>query len=248
MKSLQTVFNDWASQAKGAYRKKQWLLSKWETLDGIDWPAPKIKILFETIRGALELRRSDSFIDIGCGGGWIQQGLKRYVKRSIGLDISIEMLKHASAPGLGRLKNDLVCGDVCQLPFKNKSFSRALCYFVFINFSDPDHIRRAIGEMMRILKKGGRVLIGQIPDRNYSAQYDVAKASYLDYCRKTYQLGRNIRDICVVPVHPLDRGFFVRFLEKEKIAYQIRESFNPFYRPGEPETVDWRFDLVLEKK
>ena len=30
-------------------------------------------------------------IDIGCGGGWIKKGLKRYVKWSVGLDLSIEM-------------------------------------------------------------------------------------------------------------------------------------------------------------
>lgn len=248
MRTLKQVFNEWAAQAQDAYLDKQWLLSKWEILDGIEWPAAKVKILLQSIRDGLRLRRADSLIDIGCGGGWIKKGLSRYVQRSVGLDISAEMLKNAvRQAGRGRGTN-FVCGDICRLPVKDESFSRVLCYFVFINFGDPAQITKGILEIMRILEKGGRALIGQIPDKNYSGQYDLAKKEYLAYCQKTYHVGKNIRDICVVPVHPLERKFFIGFLEKEKIAYEIRDSFNPFYRTGVPETVPWRFDLVLEKK
>ncbi len=34
---------------------------------------------------------------------------------------------------------------------------------------------------------------------------------------------------------------------KNEIAFDIRNSFNPFYRKGEPEHIPWRFDLILKK-
>lgn len=245
MKPLKTIFDEWAQKAHYAYIHKQWILSKWEILDGIDWPASKVQLLFRTIRDGLRLKQSDSLLDIGCGGGWIFRGLKPYAKKVLGVDFSFEMLKHARIACEG---DDLVCGDACCLPFKDESFDCAICYFVFVNFSDPQDVTQAINEMMRVLKKGGRVLIGHVPDRNFSSLYDSAKKEYLDYCHKTFEVGKNIRDECLIPVYTLERKFFIDLLEKEKIAYQIRDSFNPFYRPGQPETVEWRFDVVLEKK
>ena len=221
-------------------------MSKWEVHDGIEWPAAKIELLFKNIQEGLELESSNSLIDLGCGGGWIGLGLKPQVKDVIGLDISFEMLKNAQMVFQG--KGQFICGDIGCLPIRPGSFDRVLCYFVFVNFSDPEDMTQAILETMRILKKGGRALIGQIPDRAHSSQYDSAKKEYLEYCQKNFQVGKNIRDICVVPVHPLDRKFFIQLLEKKGIRYQICDSFNPFYRPGQPETVGWRFDLVLEKE
>jgi SAM-dependent methyltransferase len=245
MKTLRTVFNDWAAQAKDAYLHKQWLLSKWEVMDGVEWPQDKINILLSTIREGLQVSRNDSLVDIGCGGGWIGQGLKPDVERVVGLDISIEMLKNARrSSGM----KSFVCGDACRLPIKDESFTRALCYFVFINFGNLEDINRGILEVMRILKKGGRALIGQLPDKNCSAQYDAAKKEYVEYCQKTFRGGKNIRDVCVVPVHTLEREKLLAFLDKEKISYRLRDSFNPFYRAGQPQTVSWRFDLILEKK
>jgi SAM-dependent methyltransferase len=246
MRTLRQIFNDWGQRVRGAYIHKQWLLSKWEVLDGIEWPPDKVELLFNNIRQNLRLESSNSLVDLGCGGGWIRSGLKSHVKSAVGLDISLEMLKNAQMTSQD--ENHFLCGDICSLPIKTESFDRALCYFVFVNFGDPDAIVRAIREIMRVLKKGGRALIGQIPDRDYSAKYDAAKADYLDYCRKNFQVGKSIRDICLVPVHPFDRKFFTDLLNREGIAYQMYNSFNPFYRPGEPETVDWRFDLLLEKK
>ena len=247
MRPLKIIFNDWAKYAYGAYLHKQWLLSKWEIHDGIDWPHSKIELLFKTIRESLQLKASDSLIDIGCGGGWIRNGLRPYVKQALGLDLSMEMLKNAKMVAPGE-RNNFICGDVCHIPFQDESFDCALCYFVLVNFENPDDMRKAVLEVMRILKQGGRVLIGQIPDRNYSAQYDRAKKDYLEYCRKNFPVGTNIRDVCLVPVHPLGRGLFIQLLEEEKITYQVHNSFNPFYRAGQSETVGWRFDLILEKK
>ena len=244
MKSLKTIFNEWAQKADNAYIEKQWILSKWEILDGIDWPASKIDLLFQTIRRGLKLNQSDSLVDIGCGGGWIFTGLKPHARKVTGLDFSLEMLKHAQIAGKG---SDLICGDALHLPVKDGSFDCAICYFVFVNFSNSEDVTQAIREMMRVLKKGGRALIGHVPDRNFSSVYDVAKKEYLEYCHKTFAVGKNIRDDCLIQVYTLERKFFMELLEKEKIAYQIRDSFNPFYRPGQPETVEWRFDVVLEK-
>ena len=76
-----------------------------------------------------------------------------------------------------------VCGNIGELPFKDGIADRALCYFVLINMMDDFDIQNAIIDIMRILKKGGRALIGQLPDKSCSYDYDKSKQEYLQYYR-----------------------------------------------------------------
>jgi len=49
-----------------------------------------------------------------------------------------------------------------ELPFRNNSFERLLCYSVFHYF--PQYIaRRTIWEFLKVVKDGGLILIGDIP-------------------------------------------------------------------------------------
>ena len=35
---LKKIFNSWAGSVQKDYANKQWLLSKWELFEGIEWP------------------------------------------------------------------------------------------------------------------------------------------------------------------------------------------------------------------
>lgn len=241
---LKKIFEVWGQTAQSDYVDTQWLLSKWEVVEGVLWPQEKIEMMITTIADGLELKKNDTLADLGCGGGWILKLLSDRVKRIVGFDFSQAMLSNAlkACPS-----EDFVCGEIGMLPIRDESLDCALSYFVFLNFLDDDFVERALLDVMRTLKKGGRALIGQLPDKSKSSEYDRAKAEYVSYCQKNFKLGRSHREICRAPQKLFDVDKLKYFLDREKIHYQFRKSFNPFYRPDAPPVVDWRFDLVLIK-
>ncbi len=241
---LKKLFDVWGQTAKSDYAYEQWLLSKWEVVEGVVWPPEKIKMMIQTIVDGLKLNKSDIIADLGCGGGWILKELRPCVKNAVGLDFSQAMLTHARqfCPS-----ENFVCGEIGNLPFKDESLDGALSYFVFLNFLDDDFIERALLDLMRILKKGGRALIGQLPDKTRSADYDRAKAQYLEYCQKNFKLRSSHREVCRAQQKLFDIDKLKGFLNRQKIDYEFKKSFNPFYRKGADTRVDWRFDLVLIK-
>ncbi len=239
---LKSLFNDWAKTAGMRYQQQQWLLSKWDVLDGVVWPPEKINILIDHVRHALDLNGNDILLDLGCGGGWILDRLGVLAARGFGCDLSIEMLRNASG------RRPLFNADACALPLKDGCCDRVLCYFVLINFMDLNAVEQAISEIIRVLKPGGRAVIGQIPDKTQSSMYDQEKARYVDYCQKVFSVRGNNRDTCVIPIQLFEKEFFQNILGRSGCRFDVIPAFNPFYRPGEPQTIDWRFDVVIERR
>lgn len=241
---MRAAFNEWGRFTGGRFADRQWLLAKWEVCEGVIWPREKIDLMLGLIAERLAVGLNDRFIDLGCGGGWMLKGLTPDTGYAVGLDFSIQMIDNAVSIDAG---DALLQGEIGRLPFKAGSFDRALCYFVLINMMEDAAVERAILDMFRLLKPGGKLLIGQLPDKACSSDYDAAKAAYVDYCRLTYRLGEDFRDVNRMPQKLFDVPALMAFLDRNGITASKRPSFNPFFRPGESPTVDWRFDLLLEK-
>lgn len=242
--NLHRTFNEWTDFTGQRFSDRQWLLAKWEVFEGVVWPGEKIEVMLATITDRLGLSREHVLADLGCGGGWIAERLSSHVGQVVGLDFSWGMIKNARSllPS-----GSLVQGAIGELPFRRYSFDRILCYFVFINVLDDRDVERFLLDMFRVLKPGGRILVGQLPDRAGSRDYDQAKASYFEYCRDHFQLGDSLRDKSRVAQKLFDLSRIQGFLQTHGIRHEVSPSFNPFYRDGEPRTVSWRFDLVLHK-
>ena len=88
---LKKIFDDWAESCCRDYSRRQWLLSKWEMFEAIEWSEEKKNILIQNILENLRLRPSENLLDLGCGGGWILQSLTPQVKKAVGLDFSWNM-------------------------------------------------------------------------------------------------------------------------------------------------------------
>ncbi len=90
-------------------------------------------------------------LEIGCGTGLILKEVAPFSRRAVGVDISPGMLGHARRRGL-----DVVCGSATDLPFPDGSFDTVYSFKVLAHV---EHIRRAMDEVSRVLRPGGRAAL-----------------------------------------------------------------------------------------
>jgi SAM-dependent methyltransferase len=89
--------------------------------------------------------------DIGCGPGNYFSRVQARGARVVGSDLSPGMAAEARAAGA-----PVVVADAQCLPFATSSFDRVMCNHVLYHVPDQ---RKAIAEMRRVVRPGGRVLL-----------------------------------------------------------------------------------------
>lgn len=123
---------------------------------GRNLPTETISQWLEEIAKYLPATPDLSILDLGCGTGRFTAPLaRRFAARVIGLDLSKRMLALA-ARTLGDSGAVLVQGAAETMPFSDRSFDVVFVSMVL------HHIRsspRAIDEVRRVIKPGGKLLI-----------------------------------------------------------------------------------------
>lgn len=102
------------------------------------------------------VRSGDSVLDACCGTGDLALACARAGGRVTGLDFSRAMLERARRKGP---ELEWVEGDLLSLPFADGSFDSATVGFGVRNVED---LSRALSELRRVLRPGGRVGILEI--------------------------------------------------------------------------------------
>jgi tRNA (uracil-5-)-methyltransferase TRM9 len=97
-----------------------------------------------------KLEKNALVLDIGCGNGrnMIYKSVKIF-----GLDISINQLSQK------KIKDNLVCANMINLPYKNNVFDHIICIATFHHLPTEESRLRALEEIKRVLKWEGRVLL-----------------------------------------------------------------------------------------
>ncbi len=129
-----------------------------ETMDKLrEWPlmATQKKCSIDELR----LTPGGSALDIGCGTGEEVVTMARLVGkkgRSVGMDLSQTMLEEARkrAKDLA-LPIEFHKGDICDLKFDDETFNASRAERVFEHLEHP---QKALYEMMRVTKRGGRIV------------------------------------------------------------------------------------------
>ena len=103
-------------------------------------------------------RSGEIAVDLGCGTGaysvWLQeQGLS-----VTGVDLSEKMLAVARRKASDRVK--FIRADLSHLPFPSGQFDFAICNVTLEFVQDPTAVLK---EGIRVLKPGGRLVVGLIP-------------------------------------------------------------------------------------
>jgi ubiquinone/menaquinone biosynthesis C-methylase UbiE/DNA-binding transcriptional ArsR family regulator len=94
--------------------------------------------------------------DLGCGTGQLTETIAPYVRRVVSVDGSVDMLE-AARQRLGGSRNvDLRQGELESLPIEAGELDAAMLSLVLHHSPAP---ARALAEVVRVLKPGGRVLV-----------------------------------------------------------------------------------------
>jgi len=102
-------------------------------------------------------------LDVGCGTGVLASRLLQAGYEVTGIDPSAGMLEvlRSRAPGVAAVE-----GSGAALPFDDGEFDLVLSVATFHHIADPDDVRRALMEMVRVARPGGRILVWDHNPRN----------------------------------------------------------------------------------
>jgi len=119
---------------------------------------PSHRVLIGRIR-AVSRGRPIRMLDVGCGTGMFASAVRAALPavKVVGIDLVAEML--AKGDSRWRLHSGHVFpvqGDSERLPFSSASFDIVTCANSFHHYPHQD---RAVAEMRRVLKPGGRLMI-----------------------------------------------------------------------------------------
>lgn len=103
----------------------------------------------------LEPRAGELILDAGCGTGIFTREILDAGAKVMGLDVSTSMVGVAEKR-LKKFDFSGMCGDMCSLPFPDGCFDRTFS-MTAIEFI-PD-AAKAIAELNRVVKPGGRVVV-----------------------------------------------------------------------------------------
>jgi ubiquinone/menaquinone biosynthesis C-methylase UbiE len=119
------------------------------------WNDAFTSFLEETLRP----RPGKSILDVGSGTGTAEVSLARLrvsQLKMVGIDLVVDRLREATAATRGMNARALyAAADACHLPFADRSFDSTFCVAVLQHIRD---LGRAVSELARVTRPGGRVL------------------------------------------------------------------------------------------
>jgi ubiquinone/menaquinone biosynthesis C-methylase UbiE/DNA-binding transcriptional ArsR family regulator len=140
--------------------------------------------------------------DLGCGTGQVCAALAPFVARVIGVDASAAMLQ-AAKKRLHRFDNiELRRGELESLPIDDARLDAATLMLVLHHVPEPE---RALAEVARVLKPGGRLVIVDMLPHDREAYKQQMGHVWLGFSEE--HVRRSLRDsgfdeITVVPLSP----------------------------------------------
>ncbi|MBW8823642.1 MAG: class I SAM-dependent methyltransferase [Xanthomonadales bacterium] len=124
-----------------------------------------------------EVRAGENVLDVGCGTGVVAITAAQAGARAKGLDLSPVLLADARRnAALINADIEFIEGDAEALPYPDASFDVVLSQFGHMFAPRPDI---AIAEMLRVLKKGGRIAFSTWPPELMVGKLFALVASYL---------------------------------------------------------------------
>jgi ubiquinone/menaquinone biosynthesis C-methylase UbiE len=91
----------------------------------------------------------DRILEVGCGRGFVTARVQRLSPRTEGVDVNPEAVRHGVAANLRAM-------SATRLDFPDASFDKVYSFHTIEHVAD---LGRALGEMARVLRPGGRLML-----------------------------------------------------------------------------------------
>jgi len=119
------------------------------------------EMFYQPLLEAAAPQPGERALDLACGTGLLALMLARAAGEVVGCDISAEMLERAAAAAAaaGVRNVTFVETEASSLPFEDEWFDLVTSRTAFHHFPDP---QRALAEVVRVLKPGGRFAMEDI--------------------------------------------------------------------------------------
>jgi len=119
--------------------------------------------LHAAVAGALDLQPDDDLLDVACGAGFFLTESASHVGHVAGVDLSepkVGLAELRLGERIAAGTAEVVKGHAGALPWEDGRFTAVTCIDAFPFFPDPE---RALAEMCRVLRPGGRAVIDMNP-------------------------------------------------------------------------------------
>ena len=116
--------------------------------------------VYAMMADALDLQPDDDLLDVACGSGDFLAGHASRAYHVAGLDLSggkVSLARRRLADRVAAGTAEIVVGDAAALPWADGRFSLITSMDAFPFFPEPG---RALAEMRRVLRPGGRAVLG----------------------------------------------------------------------------------------
>lgn len=165
----------------------------------------------DQLRSLLRLPTAGWLLEAGGGTGRIASLMRPLVGRLVISDLSAPMLSQAQAKGIACP----VQAHAERLPFPDEHFDRVLAVDALHHFADQ---HQAIGELIRVLKPGGRLVIEE-PDINRFPVKLIALAEKLALMGSHFYSPQRIRYMMLahgLPAYVQNDGQFTAWIFGDK--------------------------------
>ena len=157
---------------------------------------------------AARLKGDERVLDVACGPGYIAEAFARSAREVIGIDLTAAMLaigeERTKERGISNIS--LRIGDVQKLPFEWAEFDVVVSRLALHHMQDPGQV---VGEMARVCKPGGTVLVEDI----YGSEHP-ERADYQDRWEKL----RDPSHVRALPISELLQHFRAAGLEADGLS------------------------------
>lgn len=115
-----------------------------------------VKVMYQPLLEEIEKEEGGKLLDVGCGNGNILYRLVNGRRELYGIDLSKNMVEESRK----RLKGDadIKAADAEHIPYNDDTFDILICNASFHHYPHP---QKVLMEMKRVLKNGGKLLIGE---------------------------------------------------------------------------------------
>jgi ubiquinone/menaquinone biosynthesis C-methylase UbiE len=192
---------------------------------------PRYRRYIQMLLDITEFREGIKILDVGCGVGAGIIELSYLGANCVGLDAiknRVRLINKVSDDFGLNVKG--IYGDACNLPFKNGTFDVVMSFEFFEHVTDID---LAMKEQIRVLKRGGRLVIEQANFLNPFTLFDLL----VKYPRRTggeyggikwlFSKGKVIKNYCGLGYDGKDEDVHTRLWWKRKMKQysnlEIRE-------------------------